>query len=112
MENVEYTSDRVNVVRSQWGYKGTAYGCMNCGFGVIVPSYNYCPNCGARMDEDVVGKIAPDLVNVCRCRDCKHWGEPFDKMNGLDVAHCDQFPKSEAFREVFFCGHGERREDE
>ena len=45
------------------------------------------------------------------CRDCKHWGEPFDKMNGLDVAHCDQFPTSEAFREVFFCGHGEQKGD-
>ena len=52
-----------------------------------------------------------EIKPLVLCRDCKHWGEPFDKMNGLDVAHCDQFPTSEAFREVFFCGHGEQKED-
>lgn len=70
VENVSKTSDMRPVIRSQWGYQGTAYGCMNCGFGVIAPIYNYCPNCGAVMSDEVVGKTAP--VNVIRCRDCKH----------------------------------------
>ena len=33
----------------EWGFKGTAYGCTLCGYGVIAPIYNYCPNCGAHM---------------------------------------------------------------
>lgn len=33
----------------KWGFKGTAYGCTLCGYGVIAPIYNYCPNCGAKM---------------------------------------------------------------
>ena len=36
-------------IEGKWGFKGTAYGCSLCGYGVIAPIYNYCPNCGARM---------------------------------------------------------------
>lgn len=39
------------VKHGRWVMQGTAYGCSLCGEGVIHPFHNYCPNCGARMDE-------------------------------------------------------------
>lgn len=43
--------DAVLVVHAKWAAKGTAYSCSNCGFGVPVPCFNYCPECGAKMDQ-------------------------------------------------------------
>lgn len=39
------------VKHGKWVMQGAAYGCSLCGEGVIHPFHNYCPNCGARMDE-------------------------------------------------------------
>lgn len=44
--NVGYRKQSV----AKWGFKGTAYGCSLCGYGVIAPIYNYCPECGAKME--------------------------------------------------------------
>ena len=96
------TSDYAPVVRSKWGYKGTAYGCMNCGFGVIVPIYRYCPNCGALMSEDVYPGVAPDLVEVVRCRDC------VNRVTGKPDFDCEIC----AGRMDFYCAAGERRDSD
>ena len=29
--------------------------------------------------------------------------------DSIQVAHCDKFPQSEAFRAFFFCAHGEEK---
>lgn len=39
------------VKHGRWIMQGTAYGCSLCGEGVIHPFHNYCPNCGARMEQ-------------------------------------------------------------
>lgn len=42
--------------RGRWIMKGTAYGCSVCESDAPTPFWNYCPNCGARMeakDEDI-----------------------------------------------------------
>lgn len=55
MKNVVRTSEMTYVVHVHWAFKGTAYGCSNCGNGVIAPTGNYCENCGAKMDLDETG---------------------------------------------------------
>ena len=106
MDGVIRTSEMRPVVHSQWGYRDTAYGCMNCGYGVSVPIYNYCPNCGAKMSEDVVGKRAPDMTNVVRCGKYKFWkacsnGEPnFGKCDNIGGLWWD----------YEFCSDGDRRD--
>ena len=76
MTNVEYTSDRVAVVHGRWDeirdYTQAgliSFECSECG-RLCDTLYRYCPHCGAKMGEYVVGETAPDLVNVVRCRDC------------------------------------------
>ena len=103
-----YTSDVRPVIRSQWGYQGTAYGCMNCGFGVRAPIYNYCPNCGAVMSDKVTGKIAP--VNVVHCKDCTSWEADWKPNYAQNDEH---FCPMVAFvtRGDWFCAYGERREE-
>lgn len=110
------TQDYAPVRHSQWGYKGTAYGCMNCGFGVIAPIYNYCPNCGALMSDEVAGKVAPDSVVVVRCRDCKYGKLCFD-ADGHGLIQCTNpyYPASFAetwpFDLDWYCAGGERRDE-
>lgn len=56
MTNVEYTSDRVNVVHGRWEYTMTGYPyCSACGWmpeedEMTHGFYDYCPRCGAKMD--------------------------------------------------------------
>ena len=69
MMNVVRTSERADVVHAHWAFKGTAYGCSNCGEGAITPMGKYCMECGAKMDMDeagwpVVKGIAPERVEV------------------------------------------------
>ncbi len=53
------TVDAVEVVHGRWGYEGfDIYRCSNCGACSHVkevmgkPDWDYCPNCGAKMDGD------------------------------------------------------------
>ena len=58
------TVDAVPVVHGRWiehphidyggGYNGADYECSKCGFNDVydIVDYNYCPNCGAKMDGD------------------------------------------------------------
>ena len=72
VENIDEapTVDAVEVVHGRWKarpcYKPDRNGrsvkycdlyyCSECGTGQpIVPPFNYCPNCGAKMDGDVNG---------------------------------------------------------
>ena len=55
----EPTIDAVEVVRSKWveaeDIGDCCYACLNCGFirdGYLSYPANYCPNCGAKMEED------------------------------------------------------------
>ena len=38
--------------RGQWLMQDTAYGCSLCGQSMFHPWANYCPNCGAKMNEE------------------------------------------------------------
>lgn len=105
MMNVVYTSERVDVVHAHWAFKGTAYGCSNCGNGVILPGANYCEECGAKMDKVApngmyVMGVAPDRVDVVRCRDCKY------RYTGHPDTDCEIC----AGRDDWFCADGERRD--
>ena len=43
------TADVVEVRHGSWGFDGLGWTCSECDeYGVN--SYNYCPNCGAKMD--------------------------------------------------------------
>lgn len=48
-------ADVARVKRGEWDKKpfliGTSYYCSECGDNFGEP-YNYCPNCGAKMDEE------------------------------------------------------------
>jgi len=70
MTNVEYTSDRVNVVHGRWDERHVDYvsGCASdevqtakcsvCGLYHTTPylysftDYKFCPNCGAKMNKE------------------------------------------------------------
>ena len=75
--------------------------CVCCG-SQIPEGRQYCVICGYK-----VGKTKPDLVEVVRCKDCKHWGDiAFGficrKFSGIDTKICmgtDQY-----------CSYGERKE--
>ena len=114
MENVVYASERVDVVHGHWAYKGTAYGCSNCGNGVIAPIGKYCEECGAKMDLDeagwpVVKGVAPDRVDVVRCRECK-WGRRYGKLIGCENEDFEHRPMS-LVEDDWFCADGERGGD-
>lgn len=54
----EPTVDAVEVIRSKWveaeDIGDCCYACLNCGFirdGYLSYPANYCPNCGAKMEE-------------------------------------------------------------
>lgn len=53
------TVDAVEVVRSKWveakEIGDCCYTCLNCGFvrdAYLLDTANYCPNCGAKMEEE------------------------------------------------------------
>ena len=50
------TVDAVEVVHGRWIGNGipesVLRGCSVCGFTCGAPTFNYCPNCGAKMDGD------------------------------------------------------------
>jgi len=68
------TVDAVPVVHGEWIPKektDTPYGlemeCAKCGFSVIVNDalyFKFCPNCGARMDEEEGGRDGQSEVRV------------------------------------------------
>jgi rubrerythrin len=52
--------DVVEVVHGRWrkelvkgfrGVFGEVFVCSKCGTRYLIPNMNYCPNCGAKMDE-------------------------------------------------------------
>lgn len=53
------TVDVVPVVHTRWEMRRNSWYCVNCNkgykitYGLLAASaYNYCPNCGAKMDEE------------------------------------------------------------
>ncbi len=65
VENIEYTSDRVNVVHGKWVWLSSTYDripcemrywCSECHHEIIThgasPWEKFCPNCGAKMDKE------------------------------------------------------------
>lgn len=46
---------------------------------------------------------------MVRCKDCKHWGEPFDIYCESSCAHCDLFDNSHSFNEKYYCARGEKK---
>ena len=51
------------------------------------------------------GGIAPDVVSVVRCKDCKH-----TLIDGETAIYCEKWDRWEV-PEDFFCGYGKRRND-
>ena len=47
---IEYTKVIIPEPYNKWGH---AWNCSECGFDDGFVAYNYCPNCGAKMDEEV-----------------------------------------------------------
>lgn len=60
LEN-ENTIDAVEVVHGRWANNGISElmlcKCTVCGFPCSAYAFNYCPNCGAKMDGDENGTL-------------------------------------------------------
>lgn len=91
-----------------------------------------CRNCDARFDERECGRCgmewareivrtvpAADVVEVVRCKDCKHYEEStgwcmkhshFVDSNGF-FCYPDESPEWKMFEEKDFCSYGEKRCD-
>ena len=62
IQDKAFHADAVEVVHGRWvehphiscdgGYNGADFECSRCGFNDVydIEDYNYCPNCGAKMD--------------------------------------------------------------
>ena len=86
--------------------------CVCCG-SQIPEGRQYCVICGYK-----VGETKPDLVEVVRCKDCKHW-EVFmltDKSRNYGCCKhtYDRFSEetSRHRHKTDFCRYGERKESE
>ena len=51
-----------------------------------------------------------DIVEVVRCKECKHWLDVCDTEDGVRYADCELFSDGHVFGENWFCKDGERRE--
>ena len=54
MQNIEHTGEYRPVKRGRWKWEGFNIVCPFCDFEPMFdstePLYNYCPNCGAKMN--------------------------------------------------------------
>ena len=76
--------------------------CSECGFihGFLnghTAQYNYCPNCGSKME----WKGADEITKIVRCRDCKH--NPTKEWFGCPMSHLS----AEQRPEDAWCWRGE-----
>ncbi len=89
------TVDAVEVVHGRWvgGYSGTEYTipkCSRCGYGNgVVGASNYCPNCGAKMEEETkfVG-----ICEHCVYRDECDWPKLHPKIK---LKECPNFKEGD-----------------
>lgn len=83
-------ADVTPVKHGEWDKKpfliGTSYYCSECGDNFGEP-YNYCPNCGAKMDEEVNGICADDKQSLKTCRTCKNY-TPNHGYRGGEMGTC------------------------
>ena len=70
-------ADVAQVVHGRWddSFDGITPFCSVCGrtHKCFNRTPNYCPNCGAKMDEEVNGICADDKQNLKTCRTCKNY---------------------------------------
>ena len=77
--------------------------CKVC-FGLPTP---YCPNGGAKMQDNVDFEVGI-LVEVVRCKDCKHMKYAIDKAkNGMCGVHSALI----IMNGNDYCSYGERKEE-
>lgn len=92
------------------GHIENAEHCVCCG-KMIPEGSQYCIVCGYKAKQEP--KI--DLVNVVRCKDCKHWDKQgFDPLFDVDFGNCKRGHLEKEFYsqtdETDFCSYGERKE--
>ena len=110
------TVETVPVRHAKWTRENN-YGiwkCSECGCKVnrVNPlkgniwNYNYCPNCGARMD----AKPTVDAVPVVRCKDCKYYLKSDEKCQLIDT-RLHFYETDKRWAEGSFCSWAERKEE-
>ncbi len=98
---------------ADWIDNADSYICPICRFECNNPNkfYGKCPKCGFIATKDI---RSADVVEVVRCKDCKHWNQ--DKMISPIQAECEKFtnpPYIYNYRtKNDFCSYGERRSNE
>ena len=55
------------------------------------------------------GCIAPDVVEVVRCKNCKYGAVPFNGWIDNGRKHCNRIGKDVSVPDDFYCGFGERK---
>lgn len=100
--------DAIKVVHAKWIVQDagiTHFMCSSCKAPNYPQRFNYCPDCGAKMD-GANDCATVDAVEVVRCKDCKYRDTEQCAMSFRDLTTGKLFSRES---DNDFCSKGERK---